>query len=154
MASNSRDSFGTSALLEVGGRRLRYHRLGTLAERFEVDRLPYSLKILLENLLRHEDGVNVTATDIELLAGWDPGAEPSHEIAFAPARILMQDFTGVPAVVDLAAMRDAMARLGGDPARVDPQIPAELVIDHSVVADVWGRPDAFSRNVELELARN
>ncbi|MDA8061975.1 MAG: aconitate hydratase AcnA [Actinomycetota bacterium] len=154
MASKSRDSFGTSALLEVGGRRLRYHRLGTLAERFEVDRLPYSLKILLENLLRHEDGVNVTATDIELLAGWDPGAEPSHEIAFAPARILMQDFTGVPAVVDLAAMRDAMARLGGDPARVDPQIPAELVIDHSVVADVWGRPDAFSRNVELELARN
>ena len=154
MASNSRDSFGASAELEVGGRRLRYFRLGALEDRFEVSRLPYSLKVLLENLLRHEDGVNVTAADIERLARWDPGAEPADEIAFAPARILMQDFTGVPAVVDLAAMRDAMAALGGDPSRVNPSIPAELVIDHSVIADVYGRPEAFARNAELEFARN
>lgn len=154
MASNSRDSFGAIAELQVGDRRLRYYRLGALEGRFGVARLPYSLKVLLENLLRHEDGVSVTAADIERLAGWDPAAEPADEIAFAPARILMQDFTGVPAVVDLAAMRDAMADLGGDPARVNPSIPAELVIDHSVIADVYGRADAFARNAELELARN
>ncbi|HET9071670.1 MAG TPA: aconitate hydratase AcnA [Acidimicrobiales bacterium] len=154
MASSSRDSFGARAELEVGGRRLGYYRLGALQERFDVARLPYSLKVLLENLLRHEDDVTVRAADIERLASWDPAAEPSTEIAFAPARILMQDFTGVPAVVDLAAMRDAMAALGGDPARVNPQIPAELVIDHSIIADVYGVPDAFERNAELEFARN
>ncbi|MST31580.1 aconitate hydratase AcnA [Acidimicrobiaceae bacterium USS-CC1] len=154
MASSSRDSFGARAELEVGGRRLGYYRLGALQERFDVARLPYSLKVLLENLLRHEDDVTVRAADIERLASWDPAAEPSTEIAFAPARILMQDFTGVPAVVDLAAMRDAMVALGGDPARVNPQIPAELVIDHSIIADVYGVPDAFERNAELEFARN
>src|SRR5579875_1208970 len=154
MASNSRDTFGTRRELEVGDRRYSIYALDALADRFDVGRLPYALKVLLENLLRHEDGVSVDATHIEQLAGWDPSAEPSAEIAFAPARILMQDFTGVPAVVDLAAMRDAMRDLGGDPALVTPQIPAELVIDHSVVADVYGRPDAFARNAELEFARN
>jgi aconitate hydratase len=154
VASNSLDSFGAIAELQVGERRLRYFRLGALEDRFGVARLPYSLKVLLENLLRHEDGTSVTATDIERLARWDPDAEPADEIAFAPARILMQDFTGVPAVVDLAAMRDAMTSIGGDPSRVNPSIPAELVIDHSVIADVYGRPDAFARNAELELARN
>jgi aconitate hydratase len=116
--------------------------------------LPYSLKVLLENMLRHEDGVTVTPGDIEALAGWDPNAEPDTEIAFAPARILMQDFTGVPAVVDLGAMRDAMVDLGGDPATVNPLIPAELVIDHSIIADVYGTPDAFVKNAELEFQRN
>ncbi len=154
MGSDSRDSFGARAQLEVGGRRLGYFRLGALQERFDVARLPYSLKVLLENLLRHEDGATVRAEDIESLAGWDPRAEPADEITFAPARILMQDFTGVPAVVDLAAMRDAMRALGGDPARVNPQVPAELVIDHSIIADVYGVPDAFRRNAQLELARN
>ena len=154
MGSDSRDSFGARAQLEVGGRRLGYFRLGALQERFDVARLPYSLKVLLENLLRHEDGATVRAEDIESLAGWDPRAEPADEITFAPARILMQDFTGVPAVVDLAAMRDAMRALGGDPARVNPQVPAELVIDHSIIADVYGVPDAFRRNAQLEFARN
>ncbi|MHB1535953.1 MAG: aconitate hydratase AcnA, partial [Acidimicrobiales bacterium] len=154
MTSSSRDSFGARADLAVGARTFEIFRLDALAGRFDVGRLPYSLKVLLENLLRHEDGVTVRAGDIEALAGWDPEAEPSKEIAFAPARILMQDFTGVPAVVDLAAMRDAMVDLGGDPASVNPQIPAELVIDHSIIADVYGVPDAFRQNAELEFARN
>jgi aconitate hydratase len=147
------DSFGAKETLSVGERRLEIHRLGALEEGSEVSRLPFSLKILLENLLRHEDGVSVTAEDIEALAAWR-GGEEDREIAFAPARILMQDFTGVPAVVDLAAMRDAMLDLGGDAARVNPLVPVELVIDHSVVADVAGRPDAFARNAELEFSRN
>src|SRR5581483_4566263 len=117
----SRNSFNAQASLEVGGQPYEIFRLDAVAG---SERLPYSLKILLENMLRHEDGVSVEAADIEALAGWDAGAEPDREIAFAPARILMQDFTGVPAVVDLAAMRDAMAQLGGDPARVNPLIPA------------------------------
>ncbi|HET8682027.1 MAG TPA: aconitate hydratase [Micromonosporaceae bacterium] len=118
------------------------------------ERLPYSLKILLENLLRTEDGANVTAGQIRLLGSWDPAAQPSVEIQFTPARVLMQDFTGVPCVVDLATMREAIRDLGGDPAKVNPLAPAELVIDHSVIADVFGRADAFSRNVELEYGRN
>ncbi|MDQ1438972.1 MAG: aconitate hydratase [Acidimicrobiaceae bacterium] len=125
--------------------------------RGEVARLPYSLKVLLENLLRNEDGVSVTADDIEALAGWagDAGQSmPDREIAFTPARTLMQDFTGVPAIVDLAVMRDAMAEMGGDPSRINPLAPAELVIDHSIVADVYGVSDAFARNAELEFARN
>ena len=116
--------------------------------------LPFSLKILLENLLRNEDGRLVTAAQIQALAGWDPAAEPSAEIAFTPARVLLQDFTGVPCLVDLAAMREAMAALGGDPARVSPLRPAELIIDHSVIADFFGRPDALARNIELEYRRN
>src|SRR5437762_7704333 len=117
-------------------------------------RLPYSLKILLENLLRTEDGANSTADQIRTLASWDPAAEPSVEIQFTPARVLMQDFTGVPCVVDLATMREAVRDLGGDPGKVNPLAPAELVIDHSVIADVFGRADAFERNVEFEYGRN
>ncbi len=145
------DSFGARAEFSVGGSTYEIFRLDAVEG---SDRLPYSLKILLENLLRNEDGVSVRADDVRALAGWDPSAEPSQEIAFAPARILMQDFTGVPAVVDLAAMRDAMKELGGDPAKVNPLIPAELVIDHSIIADHYGTTDAFSKNAELEFQRN
>jgi aconitate hydratase len=119
-----------------------------------VGHLPYSLKILLENLLRTEDGVSVAPEDIDALATWDPGAEPHHEIAFSPARILMQDFTGVPAVVDLAAMRDGVEALGGDPGRVNPRVPTELVIDHSVIVDRYGTPSSFEVNAQLEFERN
>ncbi|HET9690600.1 MAG TPA: aconitate hydratase AcnA [Acidimicrobiales bacterium] len=150
----SSDSFGARAELTVGDRTLEIFRLDALAGRFDVGRLPYSLKVLLENLLRNEDGVSVTAADVEALAGWQADAEPSEEIAFAPARILMQDFTGVPAVVDLAAMRDAMRDLGGDPSVVNPLIPAELVIDHSVIADAYGTRQAFQQNAELEFTQN
>ena len=116
--------------------------------------MPYSLKILLENLLRTEDGANITADHIRALAGWDPSAEPDTEIQFTPARVVMQDFTGVPCVVDLATMREAMQDLGGEPSKINPLAPAELVIDHSVVADLFGAPDSFARNVELEYERN
>ena len=134
----SADSFGARSTLEVGGRSLEIFRLRALQDRFDVARLPFSLKVLLENLLRTEGNGSVTAADIEALARWDAQAEPSQEIAFTPARVVMQDFTGVPAVVDLAAMRDAMAELGGDPAKINPLVPAELVIDHSVQVDVFG----------------
>src|SRR4051812_555615 len=154
MAETAANSFGARGTLEVGGTSYEVHRLSALQDDYDVERLPYSLKILLENLVRHEDGVAVDAADVEALARWDPDAEPDREISFAPARILMQDFTGVPAIVDLAAMRDAVIDLGGDPARVNPLIPAELVIDHSIVADVFGTPDAFQRNAELEFERN
>jgi len=155
MGASSRNSFGAAAPLSMpDGRSFQIYRLDRLAPAHDTTRLPFSLKILLENLLRHEDDVTVRAADIEAMAGWDPDSEPSREIAFAPARILMQDFTGVPAVVDLAVMRDAMSALGGDASRVNPQIPAELVIDHSIVADVYGVPDAFVKNAELEFARN
>ena len=117
-------------------------------------RLPYSLKVLLENLLRNEDGHLVTAEQIQALATWDPHAQSSSEIQFTPARVLMQDFTGVPCVVDLVAMRDAMTALGGDPQRINPLIPTDLVIDHSVIADMFGRPEAFHVNAELEFERN
>ena len=148
----SRDSFGARRRLSVGSQDLEIHAFDALP--FDVERLPYSLKVLLENLVRTEDGVDVEPGDIEALAGWDPEAQPSREIAYSPGRILMQDFTGVPAVVDLAAMRDAMSDLGGDPARINPLIPVDLVIDHSIVADVTGLPDAFKRNAELEFQRN
>jgi len=150
----SANSFDARATLTVGGRDHEIFRLDALQARFDVARLPFSLKLLLENLLRTEDGVSVTAADIEALASWDARAEPSAEIAFTPARVLMQDFTGVPAVVDLAAMRDAMAQMGGDPARINPLSPAELVIDHSVQVDVFGTRGAFERNAELEFERN
>src|SRR4051812_41194975 len=148
------DSFGARSTLEVGGRSLEMFRLDALQQRFDVARLPFSLKVLLENLLRTEGNGSVTAQDIEALASWDAKAEPSKEIAFTPARVVMQDFTGVPAVVDLAAMRDAMADLGGDPAKINPLVPAELVIDHSVQVDVFGTADAFVRNAEREFERN
>ena len=143
-----------STALNVHNARYAMHSLQALEGEHEVRRLPYCLKILLENLLRHEDGVNVTKDDIAALADWDPKAKPSKEIAFTPARVLMQDFTGVPAVVDLAAMRDAMQSLGGDPNRINPLSPAELVIDHSVMVDVFGTADAALRNAALEFQRN
>ena len=116
--------------------------------------LPYSLKVLLENLLRTEDGSDITADDIRAIAGWDADSEPSKEIQYTPARVIMQDFTGVPAIVDLATMREAMSDLGGDPTAINPLAPAELVIDHSVIADVFGTSSAFQRNVEIEYGRN
>jgi aconitate hydratase len=150
----SHDSFGAKDTLTVGGREYEIFRLDALQERFDVARLPFSLKVLLENLLRTEGAGAVSAKDVEALAGWDAQAEPSKEIAFSPARVLMQDFTGVPAVVDLAAMRDAMAAMGGDPKRINPLVPAELVIDHSVQVDAFGTRDAFRVNAEREFERN
>src|SRR5579871_5718430 len=149
------NSFNSRATLKSGATSYTIHRLPALESRgFNLRRLPFSLKILLENLLRREDGVNVTAADIEFLAKWDPKAEPSREIAYMPARVLMQDFTGVPAVVDLAAMRDAIKKLGGDPERVNPLVPAELVIDHSVQVDEYGTEGAYGANSLLEFQRN
>ncbi|QDV38572.1 aconitate hydratase [Tautonia plasticadhaerens] len=149
------DSFQSRASLQVDGRSYQIYRLDCLSGRgVDLARLPFSLKILLENLLRCEDGVTVTADDVLKLANWDPKAEPTDEIAFRPARVLMQDFTGVPAIVDLAAMRDAMARLGGDPKRINPLQPAELVIDHSVQVDEAGSALALLKNTELEYQRN
>jgi aconitate hydratase A / 2-methylisocitrate dehydratase len=151
----SSDSFGARSTLEVGGRCYEIYRLDSLAERFDVARLPYSIKVLLENVLRLEDGNSVTAADVEAIAGWDAGAEPSVEIPFQPARVLMQDFTGVPAVVDLAAMRDAMAaQLGGDPEKINPLVDVDLVIDHSVQVDAFGNERAFALNAEREFERN
>jgi len=150
----SLDTFNARGTLSTGSREYEIFRLKSLEDRFDLKTLPYSLKVLLENLLRHEDGVNVTSADIEAVAGWDPAAKPSTEIAYAPARVLMQDFTGVPAVVDLAAMRDAIASMGGDPSKINPLNPADLVIDHSVQVDFFGRSDAFKRNTELEFERN
>jgi aconitate hydratase len=149
------NSFSSRAVLTSGNRSYTIYRLPALTARgFNLGRLPFSLKILLENLLRREDGVNVTAADIEFLANWDAKAEPSREIAYMPARVLMQDFTGVPAVVDLAAMRDAIKTLGGDPERVNPLVPAELVIDHSVQVDEYGTEGAYGANSLLEFQRN
>src|SRR5215813_247979 len=147
------DSFKARSALKVGDRSYEIWRLDALPKD-KVARLPYSLKILLENLLRFEDGVNVTRADIEALLNWDPQAVPSYEIAFTPARVILQDFTGVPCVVDLAAMRDAIVRLGGDPEKVNPLAPAELVIDHSVQVDEYGTPAALSANNSIEFARN
>ena len=149
------NSFASKATLTSGSRAYTIYRLPALTARgFDLTRLPFSLKILLENLLRREDGVNVTAADIEFLANWEAKAEPSREIAYMPARVLMQDFTGVPAVVDLAAMRDAIKTLGGNPERVNPLVPAELVIDHSVQVDEFGTAGAFEANTLLEFQRN
>src|SRR5690242_3747402 len=149
------DSFGARSILAVGSRRYEIFRLDALAkEGVDVTRLPFSLRILLENLLRTEDGHTVTADDIRVLANWAPRAVPDEEIAFTPARVLLQDFTGVPAIVDLAAMRDAMAALGGDPTRINPLQPVELVIDHSVQVDAYGSAAALLINAELEFERN
>ncbi len=151
---NHPDSFGARATMDAGGESLEVFRLASLQSRFDVAALPYSLKILLENLLRNEDGESVTAQSIETVAGWSPADEPSKEIAFTPSRVLMQDFTGVPAIVDLAAMRDAMDDLAGDPARINPLVPVELVIDHSIQVDSFAERFAFEKNSELEFARN
>ncbi|MFN8195121.1 MAG: aconitate hydratase AcnA [Nocardioidaceae bacterium] len=151
----SQDSFGAKSTLTVGDQSYEIFRLDAVTgEGLDVASLPFSLKVLLENLLRTEDGADITADDIRALAGWDETAEPDKEIQFTPARVIMQDFTGVPCVVDLATMREAMADLGGDPARINPLAPAEMVIDHSVIADVFGSPQAFERNVEIEYERN
>src|SRR5215210_4806604 len=145
------NSFDAKQTLQVGSESYQIFRLDAVDG---SDGLPYSLKILLENLLRTEDGANITADHIRTLASWDASAEPSEEIQFTPARVIMQDFTGVPCVVDLATMREAMADLGGDATKINPLAPAELVIDHSVIADVFGTADAFERNVEIEYGRN
>jgi len=150
----STNSFDAKATLSVGDRDYEIHRLDALQAQHDVARLPFSLKILLENLLRNEDGETIRAEDVLALARWDAKAQPSKEIAFTPARVVMQDFTGVPAVVDLAAMRDAMAAMGGDPAKINPLVPAELVIDHSVQVDEFGTRYAFDTNARLEFERN
>jgi aconitate hydratase len=150
----STNSFDSQATLKVGDREHAIFRLDALQSKYDVARLPFSLKVLLENLLRTEGNGAVEASDVEALATWDAKAEPSKEIAFTPARVVMQDFTGVPAVVDLAAMRDAMADMGGDAAKINPLVPAELVIDHSVQVDVFGTRDAFVKNAEREFERN
>src|SRR3984885_13966424 len=147
------DSFKSRTTLQVGERSFEIFSLAALPQD-KLARLPYSLKVLLENLLRFEDGVSVTRADIEALLEWNPAATPSHEIAFTPARVILQDFTGVPCIVDLAAMRDAIVRLGGDPERVNPLAPAELVIDHSVQVDEYGGADSLKHNNEIEFARN
>ena len=141
--------FSSRSTLSVGDRKLEIHRLDALQQQWDVARLPYTLRILLENVLRNGD-----RSDVEAVAGWVATDEPNREISFAPSRVLLQDFTGVPAVVDLAAMRDAMADLGGEPEQINPLIPVELVIDHSVQVDVFGSRSAFVRNVEFEFERN
>src|SRR5215216_5139398 len=144
MNSVSSDSFGARSSLQVGGREFEVFRLDALQEKFDVARLPYSIKVLLENVLRLEDGTSVSAADVEAIA----------EIPFQPARVLMQDFTGVPAVVDLAAMRDAMEEIGGDPAAINPLVDVDLVIDHSVQVDAFGNERAFAVNAEHDFKRN
>ncbi|HUY56049.1 MAG TPA: aconitase family protein, partial [Candidatus Nanopelagicaceae bacterium] len=148
------DSFGSRATMTVADRPYQVRRLSALADVADISRLPYCVKVLLESLLRHEDGRTVTAADIEALAKWPAGSRMSREVPFRPERVLMQDFTGVPAVVDLIALRDAVTKLGGDGGLVNPRIPVELIIDHSVIADVAGTVDAFETNRQLEFARN
>ena len=145
------NSFGTRDQLVVDNGKYEIHRLDRIKT---AHRLPYSLKVLLENLLRNEDGHRVTAEQVQALADWQPQVTQQREIQYTPARVLMQDFTGVPCVVDLVAMRDAIIALGGDPQHINPLVPSELVIDHSVIADVFGRADAFAVNAELEFGRN
>jgi aconitate hydratase len=148
------DSFSTHDTLEVNDKQYRFASLARLGQQFDLGKLPYSMKILLENLLRNEDGVDVTEKEISAVANWNPKAEPDTEIAFMPARVVLQDFTGVPCVVDLAAMRDAMVALGGDPTLINPLAPAELVIDHSVQVDYFGSVNSLEKNVEMEFERN
>src|SRR6201993_4074950 len=149
--SESTNSFGARDILKVGDKSYQIYRLDAVKG---TEKLPYSLKVLAENLLRTEDGSNITKDHIEAIANWAPEAQPSVEIQFTPARVIMQDFTGVPCIVDLATMREAVGELGGDPDKVNPLAPADLVIDHSVIADLFGRADAFERNVEIEYQRN
>ena len=163
MTSPSLNSFQSKSTLNVGGRSLTYYSLQAEAlKKLGVDKLPYSIKVLLENLLRHEDGAKVTASDIEALAKWadtptrhgEAAGDEAKEIAFTPERVLMQDLTGVPAVVDLASMRDAIIALGGDPAKINPLVPVELVIDHSVILERTGTPESYEQNVAIEYDRN
>src|SRR6478672_8491182 len=151
----SLNSFASTSSITVGGKPYTIHRLAAVeAVHPQAKKLPFSLKILLENLLRNENGLSVRKADIDALALWNPKTEPVTEIAFTPARVLMQDFTGVPCVVDLAAMRDEMKALGGDPVRINPLVPVELVIDHSVQVDEYGTSMAFRDNVKFEYERN
>jgi aconitate hydratase len=150
-SKDSVNSFGARDTLKVGDNSYEIYRLDAVPG---TEKLPYSLKVLAENLLRTEDGSNITKDHIEAIASWDPEAEPSVEIQFTPARVIMQDFTGVPCIVDLATMREAVGDLGGDPDQVNPLAPADLVIDHSVIADLFGTENAFERNVEIEYERN
>src|SRR3712207_3053384 len=155
MIPTGQDSLNTRSTLTVGDRSYAYYSLPKASEQLgDVSRLPFSMKVLLENLLRFEDGVTVTRDDLQCMVDWQKERRIAREIQYRPARVLMQDFTGVPAVVDLAAMRDAMKSLGGDPRKINPLIPVDLVIDHSVIADEFGHPKAFAKNVELEYARN
>ena len=155
MSKDSRNSFNAQQTLDIAGSAYEYYCLQKFAEkRSDVARLPLTLKVLLENLLRNEDGDSVTEKDINAVVDWLDQRTSDHEIAFRPARVLMQDFTGVPAVVDLAAMRDAVARVGGDPQKINPQIPVDLVIDHSVMVDKYATPEAFAYNVDKEMERN
>ena len=147
----SKNSFNSKKSIEVAGRTLEYFDITGLDG---AASLPFSLKILLENLLRTEDGANITADQIKALAQWNPDSQPDTEIQFTPARVIMQDFTGVPCVVDLATMREAIVDLGGNPAKVNPLAPAELVIDHSVIADVFGTKTSFEENTDIEYQRN
>lgn len=148
---SSRNTFGAKRILTVAGQQYEIFGIDVIPG---AKKLPFTHKVLLENLLRTEDGANVTAETIRALGAWDQNAEPSEEISFTPARVIMQDFTGVPVVVDLATMREAMAELGGDPTRIEPLAPAEMVIDHSVIADYFAMPSAQSLNVDLEYERN
>jgi len=148
------DSFSTASNLNVNGQDYRYYSLAKLGRQHDISRLPFSLKILLENLLRNENGVDVTREDIKALCNWNPSATPDTEIAFTPSRVVLQDFTGVPAVVDLAAMRDAMTALGGSADQINPLSPAELVIDHSVQVDSYGSADSLELNNRIEFQRN
>ena len=156
MTQVGQDTLGTRATLSVCGKDYAYYSLAKAAETIgDVSRLPFSMKVLLENLLRFEDGgFTVSTDDIKAVAGWQNNPVTGDEIQYRPARVLLQDFTGVPCVVDLAAMRDAIAKLGGDTSRINPQVPVNLVIDHSVMVDEFGHPKAFEQNVEIEYQRN
>ena len=147
----SKNSFNAKKNLEVAGKSYEIFDISSIEG---ASNLPFSLKVLLENLLRTEDGANITADHIKALANWNPASEPDTEIQFTPARVVMQDFTGVPCIVDLATMREAIVDLGGDPSKVNPLAPAELVIDHSVIADVFGTKDSFEKNTDIEYERN
>ncbi len=150
----STDSFVTRSTLTTSEKTLHYYDLNRLPNPEKLKKLPFSLKILLENLLRFEDGISVTQKDILSVLNWSPKNPSENEIAFTPARVILQDFTGVPAVVDLAAMRDAMHKLGGKPSQINPLSPVELVIDHSVMVDFFGNKEAFAKNVAMEFSRN
>src|SRR5215212_10818885 len=155
MIPTGQDSLKTRTMLEAGGKTYAYYSLEKASQALgDISRLPFSMKVLLENLLRFEDGETVTRDDLQAMADWLKERRINREIQYRPARVLMQDFTGVPAVVDLAAMRDAMKRLGGDPQKINPLVPVHLVIDHSVMVDEFGTPKSFGKNVELEYARN
>src|SRR5213075_113941 len=155
MIPSGQDSLNTRSTLEAAGKRYVYYSLSRAAESLgDISRLPFSMKVLLENLLRFEDGHTVTCDDLQAMVDWQKERRISREIQYRPARVLMQDFTGVPAVVDLAAMRDAMSGLGANPQKINPLVPVHLIIDHSVMVDEFGTPRAFGKNVELEYQRN